>query len=65
MQPSSPRILVVVEGTNDNRKRLRDKAKKWLNTRAVEQMTVARLAERDSSGEIRSWLATIAKLSER
>ncbi len=45
------------------RKRLRYKAKRWLNTRAVEQMTVARLAERDVSGEVRAWLATIAALS--
>ncbi len=43
------------------RKRLRNKAKKWLNTRAVEQMTAARLAEQDG-GEVRAWLATIAGL---
>jgi hypothetical protein len=43
------------------RKRLCYKAKKWLNTRAVEQMTAARLAERDG-GEVRGWLATIAAL---
>jgi hypothetical protein len=47
------------------RKRLRNKAKKWLNARAVQYMTPARLAERDPSGEIRSWLATIASLSGR
>jgi len=46
------------------RKRLCYKAKKWLNTRAVDQMTAARLAERDG-GEVRSWLATIAALSGR
>jgi hypothetical protein len=45
------------------RKRLRYKAKRWLNARAVERMTAARLAERDSGGEIREWLATIAALS--
>jgi putative ATP-dependent endonuclease of OLD family len=45
------------------RKRLCYKAKKWLNTRAVEQMTPARLAERDGGGEVRSWLASIAVLS--
>jgi hypothetical protein len=28
------------------------KAKKWLNTRAVEQMTAERLAERDPKGEV-------------
>ncbi len=47
------------------RRRLRYKAKKWLNTRAVEQMTAARLAERDPDGEVRAWLATIAKLGGR
>jgi hypothetical protein len=35
----------------------------WLNTRAVEQMTAARLAERDAEGEVRAWLATIRGLS--
>ena len=45
------------------RKRLCYKAKRWLNARAVDQMTVERLAARDGSGEIRSWLSTIAKLS--
>jgi hypothetical protein len=44
------------------RKRRRDKAKAWLNTRAVERMTPQRLAERDPSGEVRSWLETIADL---
>ncbi len=47
------------------RKRHRDKAKKWLNTQAVERMTAARLAERDPKGEIRSWLMTIARLACR
>ena len=45
------------------RKRLCYKAKKWLNTRAVEQMTPARLEERDPNAEVRSWLTTIATLS--
>jgi hypothetical protein len=47
------------------RKRLRYKAKRWLNTRAVERMTPARLAERDPKRKVRSWLATIAMLSKR
>ncbi len=47
------------------RKRRRDRAKKWLNTRAVERMTPGRLAERDPKGEVRSWLATIARLAGR
>ena len=46
------------------RKRLCYKAKRWLNTRAVDQMTAARLAERDG-GEVRAWLATIASLGGR
>jgi len=46
------------------RKRLRYKAKRWLNGRAVEKMTAARLAERDTSGEVRSWLTMIATLSQ-
>jgi len=45
------------------RKRLRNKAKKLLNTRAVEKMTAARLAERDNRAEVRTWLTTIANLS--
>ncbi len=47
------------------RKRLRFKAKRWLNSRAVEQMTPARLAARDGGGEVRAWLATIAELGGR
>lgn len=45
------------------RRRLRGKAKKWLNRDAVDRMTVERLAERDTQGEIRSWLLTIAQLA--
>ena len=45
------------------RKRRRDRVKKWLNTRAVERMTPRRLAERDPEAEIRSWLATVARLA--
>ena len=44
------------------RKRLREKAKKWLNTLAAERMTPERLAERDPKGEVRSWLATVGVL---
>lgn len=46
-----------------SRKRRRDKIKKLLNTRAVERMTVDRLAKVDPEGEIRGWLATIAQLA--
>lgn len=44
------------------RKRLRNKAKRWLNARAVEHMTPERLSARDPDGEVRSWLLTIASL---
>jgi hypothetical protein len=56
-------VVPWIELPHRARKRLRYKAKKWLNRQAVERMTPARLAERDSDGEIRSWLATIADLS--
>jgi hypothetical protein len=45
------------------RKRLRDKAKKWLNREAVDCMTPARLAERDPDDEVIGWLRTIAELA--
>ncbi len=45
------------------RRRRCNRAKKWLNKGAVERMTVERLAERDPRGEVRSWLATIARLA--
>jgi len=44
------------------RKRQRNRAKRWLNTLAVERMTVERLTARDADGEVRGWLATIARL---
>ncbi len=43
------------------RKRLRERAKRWLNTRAAERMTVKRIDQCDPQGEIRLWLATIAQ----
>jgi len=45
------------------RRRLRDKAKKWLNRDAVDRMTPERLAERDSAGEVIGWLRAIAELA--
>jgi hypothetical protein len=45
------------------RRRLRDKAKKWLNRDAVDRMTPERLAERDPDGEVIGWLRTIAELA--
>tara|TARA_R100001163_G_C4999906_1_gene149436 strand:- start:105 stop:710 length:606 start_codon:yes stop_codon:yes gene_type:complete len=44
--------------------KLRNRAKHWLNTSAVEQMTVPQLQERDPNGEIISWLETISQLAE-
>jgi hypothetical protein len=46
------------------RRRLRDKAKRWLNREAVDRMTSQRLAERDPDGEVLGWLRTIAQLAE-
>lgn len=45
------------------RRRLRDKAKRWLNREAVDRMTPDRLAERDPDGEVIGWLQTIAELA--
>jgi hypothetical protein len=45
------------------RRRLRDKAKKWLNREAVDRMTPERLAERDPDDEVIGWLQTIAELA--
>ncbi|QDU52234.1 hypothetical protein [Gimesia panareensis] len=46
------------------RVKLANRAKHWLNTSAVEQMTVSLLQERDPDGEIISWLETIGQLAE-
>lgn len=45
------------------RKRLRDKAKVWLNRSAVECMTTERVAERDPAGEVVGWLRRINELT--
>ncbi|MEK6233786.1 MAG: hypothetical protein N2C14_03655, partial [Planctomycetales bacterium] len=45
------------------RKRLRNRAKRWLNAEAAGRMTPELLAERDPEGEVRGWLAVIAKLT--
>ena len=44
------------------RKRRCERAKIWLNTRAVDCMTPELLHQRDPDGEIAGWLATIAGL---
>ncbi|REJ88325.1 MAG: ATP-dependent endonuclease [Planctomycetota bacterium] len=43
--------------------RLVYRAKRWLNTRAADHMTVEMLGERDPVGEIISWLKTIDRLA--
>jgi hypothetical protein len=48
--------------TRRARRRLRDKAKKWLNREGVDCMTPQRLAERDPDDEVIGWLRTIAEL---
>lgn len=47
------------------RKRLRERAKHWLNTAAAERMTPARLRDVDPQGEIVRWLRAAAELAER
>jgi hypothetical protein len=47
------------------RKRLRERAKHWLNYYAATRMTPERIAQRDPAGEIRGWLRTIAELAIR
>jgi hypothetical protein len=46
-----------------DRKRLRGRAKKWLNRAAVDQMTTSLLAERDPGEEVVGWLRGIARLA--
>jgi hypothetical protein len=46
------------------RRRLRQQAKNWLNTVAVERMTTKRLESRDPAHEVRSWLLTMAMMAE-
>ena len=47
-----------------NRGRRIHHTKKWLNSRAVEQMTPKLLHERDADGEVVSWLQTIKQMAE-
>lgn len=47
------------------RRRLRDRTKGWLNSEAVERMTVTRLRERDPHGEVESWLRAVGELLAR
>ncbi|QDT93574.1 hypothetical protein [Gimesia algae] len=50
--------------TKRARVRLTNRVKHWLNTSAVEQMTVSLLQERDPEGEVISWLESISQLAE-
>jgi len=43
-----------------HRKRFSYQAKRWLNTEAADRMTFQRLEQQDPSGDVRSWLKTIA-----
>ena len=43
-----------------SRRRMANQAKHWLNTDAVDRMTLAMLVERDPDGELLSWLRAIA-----
>lgn len=44
------------------RRRLKDRAKKWLNTEAVSRMTPERLERRDPDGDVRGWLLAIQEM---
>lgn len=44
--------------------RMANRAKRWLNRKAAEHMTVELLSECDSDGEIVSWMESIAQLIE-
>lgn len=44
--------------------RMANRAKRWLNTKAVEHMTLALLEEQDQEGEIASWMLAIKALLE-
>jgi hypothetical protein len=43
-------------------RRLSGRAKRWLNTIAVDQMTASWLAERDPAGELVGWLTAIGEM---
>ena len=50
--------------TRRARSRMTYRVKRWLNTRAADQMTVELLRERDPDGEVISWLTAIRRLAE-
>lgn len=52
--------------TDEKKEKKDSKAKKWLNTDAVENMTPELLNERDPDGDVRGWLTKVGQLmSER
>ena len=46
------------------RRRMKNHAKRWLNTEAVSHMTPALLDEQDPQGDVRSWLEAIVWLAD-
>ncbi len=50
--------------TRRAKQRLLNRTKRWLNTQAVEQMTLELLMKRDPAGELLGWLAQIAAMAE-
>lgn len=59
---SSPTTASWDELSRRARRRLRDRAKTWLNTTAVERMTIGRLREHDTAGEVIGWWRAIREL---
>lgn len=47
------------------RRQMKHRAKRWLNTDAVDAMTPALLAEQDPDGDVRSWLEAIQWLMDQ
>jgi hypothetical protein len=50
--------------TRRARSRLTHRAKRWLNTKAADHMTMALLHDRDPDGEVISWLHSIGQLAD-
>jgi hypothetical protein len=57
-----PRSVSWREPSPRTRQRLRYRAKRWLNSRAVSCMTAQWLAELDRAGELAGWIKTIVEL---
>lgn len=56
---STPDCLSWDQLSRRARRRQRDRVKGWLNTEAVDRMTMARLAESDPDGEVIRWLTVM------